>query len=557
MCNNSDNGIGKVWLVGAGPSDPGLFTLRGQRVLREAEVVLYDALAGQGIAAMIPEQAERVYVGKRSASHSVPQAQINQLLLDYALAGKRVVRLKGGDPFLFGRGGEELELLAEHGIPFEVVPGVSSALAVPAYQGIPVTHRDVCSSVHIITGHAREGSVSHIDFEALVRTEGTLVFLMGVSSLEGICRGLLDAGMDPDVPAALLMRGTTARQERIRASVGTLPEEAARRGAKPPAVIVVGEVCALADRFSWYEKMPLGGVRILLTQPRERACRTVERLRTLGAETVLLPTIRTVRRENNTALREALHCLEQYQWIVFTSPTGVRIFFEEMRDEGMDVRRLGKSRIAAMGNGTGRELKKRGLYPDLMPEIYDGEHLGQALAKAGWPGEHVLIPRAAAGNRELTDAISHMEVDDIPIYDTVYAEPDAPDGCLAELRNGAFDYVIFTSASCVRGLVSMIGHADSCSAEGKSVHGGKNPDRPSAEGKSGHAGENPDRPEVQDVLSGIKAVCIGEQTAREAGTFGMQTYVSEKADTDSLVELLCVVNDPSSEDNEIATTLFQ
>jgi len=522
MRHEENRKTGKVWLVGAGPSDPGLLTLRGRQVLQKAEVVLYDALVGPGITAMIPDHAGRVYVGKRSGNHAMPQEQINRLLVDYALDGKRVVRLKGGDPFLFGRGGEELEMLAERGIPFEVVPGVTSALSVPAYQGIPVTHRDLCSSIHVVTGHFQEGSVSHIDFEALVRAGGTLLFLMGVSALGEICRGLLDAGMDPDVPAALLMQGTTARQERILASVGTLPREAVRRGAKAPAVLAVGEVCALSERFSWYEKLPLGGVRVLLTRPPELIGGTAEKLRDLGAEVWEMPAIRTVRRENNTVLREALRRLEQYQWLVFTSPAGVRIFFEELRDRRTDVRRLGGIRIAVMGNGTGKALEKYGMYPDVMPEIYDGEHLGKAIAEAGHPGERVLIPRASAGNRELVDALSHMNADDIPVYDTVYAESDTAGTVRAELENGGIDYVIFTSASCVRGLASALGCADAVSA---------------------HAGNDcaeafRDTETVRNVLSGVKAICIGRQTAREAETLGMRIYVAERADEDSLIECL-------------------
>lgn len=520
--NSSDRKtVGKVWLVGAGPSDPGLFTLRGRQVLQDADAVLYDALVGPGVAAMIPDTAEKIYVGKRSDDHTMIQRRINRLLLEYALDGKKVVRLKGGDPFLFGRGGEELELLAAHRIPFEVVPGVTSALSVPAYQGIPVTHRDICSSVHIVTGHHQEGAVNHVDYEALVRTEGTLIFLMGVASLGDICRGLLDAGMDPDVPAALLMRGTTAHQERILSSLGTLRQEAKRRGVKAPGIIVVGEVCALAERFSWYEKMPLGGMKLLLTRPQERISETSRKLRDLGAEVAEIPTIQTVRRKNNPALRQALRRLEQYEWIVFTSPSGVRIFFGELRDQRLDLRRLGGIRIAAMGNGTGRELERYGLYPDLVPEVYDGEHLGKALAGAAQPGARVLIPRAAAGNRALNEALSRLEADDIPIYDTVSAGAEALDGCREDLKNGEIDAVIFTSASCVRGFASM--------TEGMCY---------SETGME----KDTDREVSRDMLYGLKAVCIGQQTAREAQSLGMQTIVSEKADMDSLTECLIRMN---------------
>ena len=261
--------VGKVWLVGAGPGDIGLFTLKGERVLREAEVVVYDSLVGQGVLSMIPEQARCINVGKRAGNHTMPQEQINQVLLKEAQKGFRVVRLKGGDPFLFGRGGEELELLKAHHIPYEVVPGVTSPLAVPAYNGIPVTHRDFTSSLHIITGHKKKGMEYDIDFQALVHTKGTLVFLMGVTALEDICQGLLKAGMEPDMPAAILQKGTTAGQRRIVATVETLPEQVKRQGIETPAIIVVGKVCELAKRFSWYEELPLAGWKVLVTRPKD------------------------------------------------------------------------------------------------------------------------------------------------------------------------------------------------------------------------------------------------------------------------------------------------
>ncbi len=502
MAETEQKETGKVWLVGAGPSDPGLMTLRGRQVIENADVVVYDALVGQGILSMIPEGTELIYVGKRSGNHAMPQEEISRLLADLALKGKRVVRLKGGDPFLFGRGGEELEVLSENHIPFEVVPGITAAISVPAYQGIPVTHRDFCSSVHIITGHKRDDLKNAIDFDALVRTGGTLIFLMGVTALGEICQGLLDAGMSPDLPAALLMRGTTAHQRRIVATVGTLREEVDRQGAETPAVIIVGDVCALADDFSWYEKMPLGGAKVMVTRPADLAGETVEKLKILGADVVVLPMIRTVRRKDNTKLWEALSSLEKYQWLVFTSPTGVRIFFEELRERKLDVRKLGTLRIAAIGTGTKRALAERGIYADLVPETYDGEHLGEALAGAGQPGERVLIPRAAVGNPQLVEKLSDMIVDDIPSYDTVFEEIEDRETYQSELENGEIDYVLFTSSSCVRGFAESFRDLD---------------------------------------LSQITAVCIGEQTKRTADSLGMSTYMAQEAETDSLIERLAEV----------------
>ena len=275
---------GKVWLVGAGPGDVGLFTFKGYKTLLNADVVVYDSLVGHGVLSLIPEGAKCINVGKRANHHTMPQWRINEVLLEEAQKGLRVVRLKGGDPFLFGRGGEELELLEENGIPYEVVPGITSPLSVPAYNGIPVTHRDFCSSLHIITGHKKEGEEYNIDFKALVETKGTLVFLMGVTAMNDICTSLIKAGMDPDMPAAVLQQGTTAKQRRVVATVSTLKEEADKAKIEAPAVIVVGKVCQLEEKFAWYEKLPLAGYRVLVTRPKDLISSMSEKLRKQGAE---------------------------------------------------------------------------------------------------------------------------------------------------------------------------------------------------------------------------------------------------------------------------------
>lgn len=495
---------GKVWLVGAGPSDPGLFTLKGREVLAQAEFVAYDALVGASVLAMIPEGAETVYVGKRAGNHAVPQEEISALLLQKAREGKRVVRLKGGDPFVFGRGGEELELLAREKIPYEVVPGVTSAFAVPAYMGIPVTHRDYASSVHVITGHRRAGFQTEMDFEALVRVKGTLVFLMGAQALGEICGGLLRAGMRPDTPAALLMQGTAASQEKILATVGTLEEKAEKHGKKTPAIIVVGEVCRLSETFSWYENQPLGGIRVLLARPKERISETAKKLRALGADLLEAPAVRIETIEQNERLYRALDEIASYQWLVFTSPSGVRVFFEELAKKRMDVRSLAALKIAVIGSGTKKELEKYGMYADLMPEEYDAAHLGQALAKECSPGDKILIARSAIGSPELTEALraaDSVHIDDIPTYQTVYAPHPLVD-VRAEAEQGRIDYVLFTSASTVRGFAAAAQGAD---------------------------------------FTNMKAVCIGRQTAAEAEKLGMRIWISDRAAIDSLVEKLLEV----------------
>ena len=314
---------GKVTLVGAGPGDPGLLTRKGLEALERADVVVYDRLVSPAILALMPEGAVKINVGKEASRHPVPQEQINRILLEQAQQGHNVVRLKGGDPFLFGRGGEELELLAEHRIPFEEVPGITSAIAAPAYGGIPVTHRDCCSSLHIVTGHQRAGKELAIDFEALVRTGGTLVFLMGVSALPTICAGLLDAGMAPDTPAAVVERGTTPAQRRVSASLAGLPRAAEAAAVQSPAVIVVGGVCALADQFDWFDHLPLKGKRVVVTRPRERAGTLSARLRALGADVWEYPCIATVPIPPCPDVDGALERLSGYEWLALTSPAGV------------------------------------------------------------------------------------------------------------------------------------------------------------------------------------------------------------------------------------------
>ncbi|MDO4344270.1 MAG: uroporphyrinogen-III C-methyltransferase [Eubacteriales bacterium] len=492
---------GKVWLVGAGPSDPGLFTRKGEQVLKSAEVVVYDALVGQGVLSMIPKEAKTINVGKRSGNHTMCQEEINRTLVREAKEGRRVVRLKGGDPFLFGRGGEELELLVRENIPYEVVPGVTSALSVPAYNGIPVTHRDFCSSLHIITGHKRRGGVYDIDFEALVRTKGTLVFLMGAAALDDICQGLLKGGMDPETPAAVLQKGTTAAQKKIVASLGTLSEKARRQGMETPAIIVVGQVCNLAEQFEWYEKLPLAGMKIAVTRPRELISRMSERLREQGAEVLEFPAICIEKRVCEGEVKENLTRLEKFDWLVFTSPSGVRIFFEDLRECRLDVRCLAGKKIAVLGQGTAKALEEWGVYADLMPGEAYAESLGKALRESLQGGERVLIFRASAGSSELTEQLAQVpriKVVDLAAYDTRYESSPLID-IVAEFEDGRTDYAVFTSASTVKGFAGAAGEMD---------------------------------------FSKVKAVCIGKKTKAEADRLGMKTFMAEHPSIESVTEKL-------------------
>ena len=487
--------MGSVILVGAGPGDPGLLTQKGRQAIENAQVVVYDRLVSPAILSLIPKDAEKINVGKESSNHLVPQEEINRILLRKAQEDKRVVRLKGGDPFLFGRGGEELELLEAAGIPFQVVPGVTSALSVPAYAGIPVTHREFCSSVHIITGHARAGAELSIDFDALKRTGGTLVFLMGVTSLPKICKGLLDAGMAPDIPAAVIEKGTCPGQRKLISTLEKLPSEAEKAGVKSPAIIVVGKVCSLSNRFDWFDCLSLKGKTVVVTRPEDRSGTLTQRLRELGAEVVDYPCIRTVAREENPELEEAIGNLSRYRCLVFTSPAGPEIFFRRLRAAGRDARALSGLTLAAIGPKTAKALEKHGVTADLVPETYDSDHLAKALEAVEGP---VLLCRASRGSAALPEMLESKGIPfaDVPIYDTVYTAPDPQkvDALLGEKL-----LVTFTSASTVRGFVESLPGRD---------------------------------------LKNVIGCCIGKQTEAEAKKYGLTTVVSQEATMESLMKTI-------------------
>lgn len=495
--------IGKVILVGAGPGDPGLLTVKGLNALAGADVVVYDRLVSPGVLALMPVGAELINVGKEASRHPVPQDQINQILLDKAMEGKHVVRLKGGDPFLFGRGGEELELLAAHGVPFEVVPGITSAIAVPAYGGIPVTHRDFTSSLHIITGHARAGKALDIDFDALVRTKGTLVFLMGVSNLKDICDGLLGAGMSADMPAAIVEKGTTPAQRRINGTVGTLADLAVREQVESPAISIVGAVCSLGSEFDWFDSLPLKGKTVVVTRPKERAGTLSERLRAVGADVVEYPCIETIPLTPCPAMEEALLRIADYQWLAFTSPAGVEAFMALLDRLGRDVRALGGVKLAAIGTGTDRALREHGLRADYIPQVYDAAHLGAGLAAIATG--RVLILRAELGSPALTEAldVGAIAYDDIHCYSTVYENPRSEE-LRTMVEGGGVDMVTFTSASTVKGFVSSVG-ADA-------------------------------------DFSRFTGVCIGEQTEAEAKKYGIRTVTAKQATIVAMVETILSIS---------------
>ena len=448
----------KVYLIGAGPGDPGLFTLRGRDCLAAADVVIYDALANDALLGHARKDAELIYVGKVAGDHALPQDGINRLLVEKAREGKVVARLKGGDPYIFGRGGEEAEALLEAGIPFEEVPGISSTIAAPAYAGIPLTHRNFASSVTIITGHEnpdKPGSVHN--WQALAQSASTLVFVMGMKNLPDIARNLLDAGMDPATPAALVYRGTTPRQRSLVATLAALPQAAVDQGFSNPSVIVVGKVCSLHDQLGWFEQRPLFGRSVVVTRAREQASGLAQELVQLGADVIQCPTIEIRPLDDYAPLDRAIAALGEYQWLIFTSVNGVKYFWQRLELAGRDARALGSCKVAAIGPATAEALRIRGIVPDLVPEKYMAEGVIAGLQAQGpVSGMRMLLPRAAKAREILPEELrkAGATVDVIAAYETVPAAV-LKDEVLAGLSDRSIDCVTFGSSSTVENFLSI------------------------------------------------------------------------------------------------------
>lgn len=442
---------GFVSLVGAGPGDPGLVTVKTVERLRAAEVVVYDRLAPGSLLAHAPPGARLVDVGKAPNRAEMSQEEINALLVAEGRAGRRVVRLKGGDPFVFGRGGEEAEALVGAGVAFEVVPGITSAIAAPAYAGIPVTHRGLSSHVTIVTGHEDPTKPeTQTDWEALGRAGGTLCILMGVGRLATIVERLLAAGRSPDEPAAAVTWGTTAHQRLTRCRLADLPV----RAVEAPSVVVVGPVAELADRIGWFAPGPLAGRRVVVTRAREKASELRTRLEALGADVLELPSIAFEAPSDPEALRRTVHHLGQADWVVFTSPTGVERAFAALRAEGADARSLAGARLAAIGPGTAAALEAVGLAADLVPPEFVAEALAEAMPPG--PGKVVLL-RAEEAREVLPErlAAKGWTVEVVAAYRTVLGSGDQ--AARDRLVAGEVDVVTFTSSSTVRNFVSLVG----------------------------------------------------------------------------------------------------
>jgi uroporphyrinogen III methyltransferase/synthase len=447
---------GKVYLAGAGPGDPSLISVKGLECLKKADVVIYDRLLDEGLLDSVPPEAERIYVGKTAGDHTKPQDEINRLLVAKAREGKTVVRLKGGDPFVLGRGGEEAEVLVQNGIPFEVVPGITSAVAVPAYAGIPVTHRGLASSFAVVTGHEDPGKgSSSINWDKLATGVDTLVFLMGMKNLPQIVAKLLEHGRPPNTPVAVIKDGTRAEQETVVGSLKDIVTKVEKQKLTHPAVIVVGEVVKLREKLRWFDNRPLSGKRILVTRARHQASALSQLLTDHGARAIELPAINIQLATDDRELDGAVSNLEHYHWIIFTSVNGVAAFWQRLNDLNLDSRALSGLKIGAIGPATAQLLEAKGVIPDYLPEIYTSEGIIAGLKNRDIAGQRFLLPRADIADKELVQGIRQLgaEVHEITAYRTIPATK-AIAQAKQKLLAGEIDAITFTSSSTVTNLVA-------------------------------------------------------------------------------------------------------
>lgn len=455
-----NNEFGTVYLVGSGPGDPGLITVKALEKIRQADAIIYDYLAGQEFVKEARPDAELIYVGKTGKEHTLEQVDINKLLVQKASQYKCVVRLKGGDPYVFGRGAEEAEELVDAGIPFEVVPGVTSAVAAPAYAGIPVTHRDHASMVTFVTGHENPNKdQSSIDWDNLAKSSGSLVFLMGVKNLKMITSSLISSGMNPGTPAALVRWGTTPDQSSFLSSVSEIAAEAISRKFKAPAVLIVGSVASLKPRLDWYEKKILFGKRILITRSREQSKKMAERILGQGGKPILFPTIQIKDPADFSALDLAFNDISKYDWVIFTSVNGVDGFFRRFFALDRDIRELAGPRFGAIGPVTAQAIRNHGLKVELLGEQFVAEGLLEALKEEDLKGKRFLIPRAEKARIILPEGIVSRggSVDLVTVYRTVLPDQADVESIIQALANREVDVITFTSSSTVSHFAELIG----------------------------------------------------------------------------------------------------
>jgi uroporphyrinogen III methyltransferase / synthase len=497
---------GIVYLIGAGPGDYKLISLKGLEYIKEAQTIVYDRLADERLLAYARPDAELIYVGKASSEHTMRQEDINKLLVEKGRQGKRVVRLKGGDPFVFGRGGEEAIELQAAGIPFEVVPGITSAIAVPAYAGIPVTHRGIATSFAVITGHEDPAKAeSNIRWDKLALGADTLVFLMGVENLPHITTKLMEHGRGPDIPAAVIRWGTKPEQQVLVTTVAEAAQEVSRQGIKPPAIFIVGDVVALRQELAWFDNRLLFGKKLLVTRAREQASVLTAALENLGAQCLEAPAIKIIPPDSFAGLDKALADLSRYAWLIFTSVNGVDYFFRRLRHAGRDTRALAGLKVAAIGPPTAARLQEFGVAADVVPLEFQAEGVVAALAGRIESGMRVLIPRAAVARDVLPEELAKTgaTVDVVEAYRTVTADTDG--ALLAEeLTAGAIDMITFTSSSTVTNLLAILG------------------------------------PEASSLVDRARVACIGPITAATCLEHGIKPdVIAEEFTIAGLVQAIC------------------
>ncbi|OGH98846.1 MAG: uroporphyrinogen-III C-methyltransferase [Candidatus Melainabacteria bacterium GWF2_32_7] len=445
----------KVYLLGAGPGDEGLITVKGLECIKNADVIVYDNLVNENLLSFAKDSVEKIYVGKKINQHTLVQDEINKLLVQKAKEGKIVVRLKGGDPFVFGRGGEEALELKKEDIPFEIVPGISSSIAALAYAGIPITHRAISTSFHVITGHEDPTKEEEsVDYQALAQLKGTLVFLMGLNNLGKICSQLLKYGKSSNTPAAVVSKGTTSEQ---KVAVGTLDNiEQKLDNITYPAIIVVGDVINLRESLNWFENKPLFGRKILVTRARHQASALVKKIEEAGGRAIEFPTIEIQSNDNDSQLKQMFDSLNNYQWIIFTSVNGVEIFFEKLKSNDKDIRTIGQAKLCAIGEATRQALENYYLKVDFTPQEYVAEALVEGLKERIKAGDKVLIPRADVAREILPDQLKEIGavVDVVPLYKTVL-----PNRSAEELKDilDKVDTITFASSSTVTNFIQILG----------------------------------------------------------------------------------------------------
>lgn len=494
---------GKVYLVGAGPGDYKLLTLKGLECIKKADVIVYDRLANINYLKEAKPNCEFIYVGKASSNHALPQDEINKVIADKAKEGKIVTRLKGGDPYVFGRGGEEGEVLVSEGVDFEVVPGITSAIGGLCYAGIPITHRDHASSFHVITGHLRDDEKENeeLNWNALANNRGTLVFLMGVSNLKKISENLIREGKSKDTPVALISWATRHNQSVITSTLENVYETALKENVKPPTLIAIGSVVELREKLNFFEKKPLFGKNILVTRSRTQSSSLVEKIMDLGGNPIEIPTIKIEKIENNIELEEQIKNIKEYTYLVLTSKNGVDIFFDKLNEMGLDSRSLANIKVCAVGSQTVKSIEERGIKSDIVPNIFVSEHLYEELKPILNSNDKILMPRAKNARDYLTKKLSTIcTVKEVHTYETVI-DSSKKEAIIELLNEVNVDYITFASSSTVTNFIEIIGK------------------------------------ENIDKLQDIKMISIGAITSKTAKELGLNIYKeADEATIDGIIK---------------------